>query len=64
MKMTIEGSIACLSDEQQCKYCKYASENCRQDAIDVAVQSMKAFGNYRKIVEDFFKDCKEIIKEG
>lgn len=42
MKMTIDGAIACLSTAQKCKYCKYESENCRKEALDIAVRSMKA----------------------
>lgn len=44
MKMTIEGAIDCLLDKTLCKFCKYQSENCRQEAIDIAVKCMKSCG--------------------
>lgn len=52
MGMGIEGAIACLSDKQKCKYCLYESGNCRHDAIDIAVRSMKAWG---KIEDEVYK---------
>ena len=42
MGMGIEEAIACLSDKVECKHCKFASDNCRQEAIYAAVECMKS----------------------
>lgn len=44
MGMGIEGAIDCLMDKTNCKYCKHQSENCRQEAVGIAVKCMKSFG--------------------
>lgn len=41
MTMTIQGAIDCLSDKAECRYCKFDGPDCRQRAIDLAVQNLK-----------------------
>lgn len=46
--MKVHEVIECLQDKVECKYCKYASENCRQKAIQIAWQYMQGVSEFEK----------------
>lgn len=61
-RMTRQEAADCLLDKVNCKYCDQADGDCRQEAIEMAARSLKAWDDVMKDVQDWQDDFNKHVK--